>query len=270
MHQRAYDIVQEMLAKGDPTEETMYGVYEILTRYRCLLLNNTIVQKEGSHVLGGPFAGMALVNPMNGFNTPLLLGCYEEELHDIVRSLPATAYQHVLNIGCGDGYYAVGLKRLMPSVEMWAYDIDPEAQRKCRDMAALNGVDIHAGGPFDPGDFANHAGHRTLVWCDIEGAEAALLDPVSFPALVGMDILVETHPTDQGHTIHTVPGRFAETHIVEIHHPRGHIASGMPGWLREGDQINLLLAQFEWRGAATPWAMMRSRALDRCCTVSSG
>lgn len=47
-----------------------------------------------------------------------------------------------------------------------------------------------------PKDFAAHttsAGHRVLVFCDIEGAERDLLDPVAEPALAGMDIIVESH-----------------------------------------------------------------------------
>lgn len=259
VHQRIHDHIHEILAKGGATESSIDAVFDFLLHFRCLLLSNTIVQREGTRVLGGPFAGMALVNPVNGMYAPLLLGCYEEELHDLVRGLPAAGYQHVINIGCGEGYYAVGLKRLMPSVHIWAHDIDPTLQQKCRDMAALNGVDIQVGGIFDPDGFAAFAGHRTLIWCDIEGAETALLDPVRTPALAGMDILVELHPTDQGHTLSSVPARFAHTHAVEIIHPRGHMPF-LPDWLRDGPHIHQLLAQFEWRGQATPWAMMRAHA----------
>lgn len=259
IHQRARDIAVKMLADGPGTEAHLNEVFDFLVHYRCLLLSNTIAHKEGPQVRGGPFAGMACVNSV-GYSAPLLLGCYEEELHDVVRALPQARYEHVINIGCGEGYYAVGIKRLLPSVEMWAHDIDPKFQVKCRAMAALNGVDIHVGGVFAPDDFAAHAGHRTLVWCDIEGAEEALLDPVRYPALADMDILVELHPTDRGHTRHIVPARFAQTHEIEMIEPRCHVPD-FPDWLRDASQLNQLLAQFEWRGAPTPWAMMRSRSM---------
>lgn len=258
--QRSYDVIHQILAEGGPTEDTINRVFDFLLHGRCLMLSNTIVQREGVRVLGGPFAGMMLFNPINGMYAPLLLGCYEEELHPVIRKLPDFGYERVVNIGCGDGYYAVGLKRLMPTVEMWAHDINPDCQRKSREMAALNNVDIHVGGIFDPDNLADHARYRTLLWCDIEGAEETLLDPVRAPALADVDILVELHPVDGHHTVNTVPARFAATHAVEIIHPSGHVPT-MPEWLRDSGQIHQLLAQFEWRGVATPWAMMRSHAL---------
>lgn len=258
IHQRAFNTISAIMAERGPTESAMNDIFEFLLHYRCLLINNTIIQQGDGKVHGGPFAGLLLPDQVNRLQASLLLGCYEGELHDIVQAIPAAGYQRLINIGCGEGYYAVGIKRMVPEIEVWAHDIDPEAQRKCRLTAALNGADIHVGGAFNPQHFALHAGHRTLVWCDIEGAEALLLDPVLYPALTGMDILVELHPTDAGHTRDSVPARFADTHDIDIRQPRGY-AFDMPDWLRDGSQLNQLLARLEWRGSATPWAMMRAR-----------
>lgn len=262
IHERTRDHVLKMLTEGPASEAQLNQVFEFLAHYRCLLLNNTIVKNDGPIVRGGPFAGMRLVDPVNRCNAPLLLGCYEEELHAIVNGIPDAGYHRVINIGCGEGYYAVGLKRLVPSLEIWAHDIDPKLQEKCHAMAVLNGVYVHVGGVFDPENFGAYTNGRTLVWCDIEGAEEVLLDPVRSPALTDMDILVELHPTEQGHTRDTVPARFADSHEIEILQPCGHVAE-MPEWLRESGQLNQLLAQFEWRGASTPWAMMRARSMAR-------
>lgn len=259
IHERIFNAISAAMAERGPTESAINLIFEFLLHYRCLQINNTIIQHDGVAVFGGPFAGMILPDPVNRLQAPVLLGCYEVELHDIVQAVPSAGYQRLINIGCGEGYYAVGIKRLAPQIEVWAHDIDPEAQRKCRLAAGLNGVDIHVGGDFDPQHFALHAGHRTLVWCDIEGAEETLLDPVLYPALARMDILVEMHPTDGGHTRDSLPARFADTHDIDIRHPGGH-AFKMPDWLRDGSQLNQLLARLEWRGCATPWAMMRARA----------
>ncbi|AUN28866.1 methyltransferase [Niveispirillum cyanobacteriorum] len=258
IHQRAFTAISAIMAKRGATEGAMSDVFEFLLHYRCLLINNTIIKQGGGRVHGGPFAGMILHDPVNRMQAPQLLGCYEGELHEIVQAIPDAGYQHLINIGCGEGYYAIGIKRMAPQIEVWAHDIDPEAQRKCREAAALNGVDIHVGGIFDPQSFAQHAGYRTLVWCDVEGAEEMLLDPARYPALAGMDILVELHSTDAGHTRDSVPARFGDTHDIEILQPRGY-AFDMPDWLRDGSQLNQLLARLEWRGSATPWAMMRAR-----------
>lgn len=259
IHQRAFNTISAIMAERGATESAMNDIFEFLLHYRCLLINNTIIQQRDGRVHGGPFAGMILSDPANRMQAPQLLGCYEGELHDIVQATPTAGYQWLINIGCGEGYYAVGIKRLVPQIDVWAHDIDPVAQRKCKEAAALNGVDIHVGAAFDPQQFAQHAGHRTLVWCDIEGAEEVLLDPVLYPALTGMDILVELDPTEGGHTRDSVPARFTQTHDIDIREPRGY-AFDMPRWLRDGNQLNQLLARLEWRGSATPWAMMRARA----------
>lgn len=47
---------------------------------------------------------------------------------------------------------------------------------------------------LDAAGWAPFAGHRVFVLCDIEGGEAAVLDPTVAPALRDFDLLVETHP----------------------------------------------------------------------------
>ena len=49
-------------------------------------------------------------------------------------------FDALLNIGCADGYYAVGLAMRMPGVPVFAHDLNPKAQTGCREVAALNGV----------------------------------------------------------------------------------------------------------------------------------
>lgn len=46
----------------------------------------------------------------------------------------------VINVGCAEGYYAIGMARAMPDSHIYAYDIDEEAQCLCRKMAKLNSV----------------------------------------------------------------------------------------------------------------------------------
>jgi len=68
------------------------------------------------------------------------LGCYEHELHPHVERLIGRTFDALLNIGCADGYYAVGLARRMPGAPVFAHDLNPKAQTGCREVAALNGV----------------------------------------------------------------------------------------------------------------------------------
>lgn len=149
--------------------------------------------------------------------------------------------------------------RLLPHARVLAYDINPVAQEACKMLAARNGVDVEVGGLFSPEDFARFAGQgRVLVWCDIEGAERELLNPAASPALKRMDLVVEFHPTAQGRTFNDVLPRFADSHDIQVIHARGHNPA-LPPFLQQLGHLDQLLAQWEWRSAPTPWAVLRGK-----------
>src|SRR5436305_1529663 len=96
---------------------------------------------NGPRVRSGPFAGMTMLRAVaDGSYTAKLLGCYERELHGLIRRLVRTRYRTVVNVGCAEGYYAVGLARRMPAATVHAHDTDPEARRLCRRLARANGL----------------------------------------------------------------------------------------------------------------------------------
>ena len=157
-----------------------------LPRYRATLIQNTVVQQCGTTVQGGPFQGMEFVaQSAEGCHVPKLLGCYESELHEHILAAAGRGYEAVINIGAAEGYYAVGLARLMPDVRVYAYDTNAAAHPVCQSLAERNGVAgrVVIGGVFRGEDFDRFAGQRTLVVCDIEGGETDLLDPRRYPAL---------------------------------------------------------------------------------------
>lgn len=257
LHQQVHRQLQAHLQQP-PSEATLNNALRLLAKYRSTLLQNTLVQLHGTKVQSGPFAGMEFIaQSAEGCHIPKLLGCYEEELHPFIQTLPQAGYDTILNIGCAEGYYAVGLKRLLPQVHMLACDTNPIAQQACITLAQRNGVEIQVSGHFQPQDFANYAGSKTLVWCDIEGAERELLDPVLAPGLEHMDLLVELHPTAQGHTSIDLPLRFSTTHSVEWLQARGHVPV-LPPFLEGLGHLDQLLAQWEWRSAPTPWIILRA------------
>jgi len=260
LHQHIQSQLLVLLNQAPPSEASLNNALRLLAKYRSTLIQNTLVQQHGTRVMAGPFAGMDFIeHSAEGCHVPKLLGCYEEELHPFLNALPQARYTTVLNIGCAEGYYAVGIKRLLPEVRVLAYDINPAAQEACRALADKNAIEIEIGAEFKSEDFAQFAGEKVLVWCDIEGAEIDLLDPAKAPALSGMDLLVELHPTPKGHTVGIVPQRFATTHHIEIREARGHNPI-LPPFLKQLGHLDQLLAQWEWRSAPTPWAIMRARS----------
>jgi len=260
LHQQIHAQLLRMLSHAEPSENTLNNALRLLAKYRSILIQNTLVQRHGTRVMAGPFATMEFIErSAEGCHVPKLPGFYEEELHDFILALPGAGYTRVLNIGCAEGYYAVGIKRLLPEVRVLAYDINPAAQEACRALADKNAIEIEVGAEFKSEDFAQFASEKVLVWCDIEGAEIDLLDPTKPPALAGMDLLVELHPTLKGHTAGIVPQRFDTTHHIEIREARGHNPI-LPPFLKQLGHLDQLLTQWEWRSAPTPWAIMRTRS----------
>lgn len=232
------------------------------TAYRARLLQRDIVGAFGSAVRGGPFQGMQyLRDSTEGCYIPKIIGTYESPLHPHIQAAVARGYDVVLNIGAADGYYAVGFALRLPAARIHAYDINLEAHHYCRRLAELNGVAerIAIGPIFRGEDFAPFAGQRTLVFCDIEGAELELLDPARHPALAGMDVIVELHDFNDLSTSRQITGRFAATHDIVLV-PNSDRDAVPPSFLDTQSHIAQLLALWEGRPGPTPWAVMRARA----------
>ena len=234
-------------------------------RLRCGLVDRYLRECFGSTVQAGPFKGMQYGGRSAGsMYSPKILGSYEQELHPYIEALPR--YRRFVNIGCAEGYYAVGARLVAPDVEVHAFDIDPEARRLCAELAAVNGVadGLRIGERCDPATLAELAGPGTLVMVDIEGAEVALfeaLDPgrVAADRIAYCDFLVETHSTlNLGLTLPAVLDALSGSHEVTIVDQQPRDWSGIPELLPLG-QMDRFLAQWEGRGPE-PWVFAKARS----------
>ncbi|MCX8509932.1 MAG: hypothetical protein ORN49_13820, partial [Rhodobacteraceae bacterium] len=134
------DNLRAQLAK-DPDEAHLAQALRHLAKWRAQLILNTLAAKSGSKVLSGPFRGMDYaVAATEGAGAARLLGCYEASLHPIVEAAVARGYAQIIDIGCAEGYYAVGLALRLPQARVLAHDTNPAAQQACQGFAALNGV----------------------------------------------------------------------------------------------------------------------------------
>jgi hypothetical protein len=194
-----------------------------------------VATRLGDRVQRGPFAGMHYPRRRGDIvHVAKLLGAYECELHGAVERLLARAPSHVINIGSGDGYYAVGIARRLPDAAMIVVDPDPIAQRACAATAALNGVraalqqlalmDATAleGAIPAPSRSAGAALARPSALCvvDCEGCEDELLDPARTQALARADLLVETHDFAHASVTARLAKRFEPTHDAQVITPR--------------------------------------------------
>lgn len=240
---------------GVPAAARLDNAFHVIAAYRVALLKKPLTDSMGATVQVGPFAGMTFLDRVSeGAFIPKLLGSYEVELYGLIEKACASRYDTVLNIGCAEGYYAVGLARRLPDARIHAFDIDDRARQLCRELAAMNGVTdrVEIAGEITGPDFATFAEGRVLVLCDIEGAEVDLLDPNRYPALRNMDLLVEIHCISDSWTSDVLYPRFEESHTITERRPEPRLATQYPA-LAELDAVDQFFALLE-RTEQTRWA----------------
>jgi hypothetical protein len=223
-------------------------------------LDAWFVERHGSAVLHGPFAGLRYPADAAGrvhHLTAKLLGAYEQELADVIADEADRRPPVFVDLGAADGYYAVGFALASPGTAVHAYEIDPVARRQLRALARLNGVQMELHGPANTRRLAELELGDAFVLCDIEGAEVDVLDPAAVPALARATLLVEVHPAPGGgDTGRVLLERFEATHEIEAIEPRERDFStrreldGAPH--REG-------AIDEYRFGRTSWLVMSPR-----------
>jgi hypothetical protein len=258
------------LAQGpaERPEQAIDAVLDLALGHRLQRLTYYLWQACGGVVQAGPFAGMKYLRRSAGsLLAPKLLGCYEAELHPALARVARRQYEAVVNVGCGEGYYAVGLARLLPAARVYAFDGDAAAQNLCRELAALNGVAgrVAVAGTCGAAELRELAGPRVLVVCDCEGGEVTLLDPAQAPGLTVCDVVVELHDYLDPTASRQVPERFAPTHEVALIGPSGRNPAAFP-LLRGLSQFEQFLAVLEGRPGPTPWAFLTPAPtrVERC------
>jgi hypothetical protein len=239
----------------------------LLAKWRSLLIQNTLLQHEGTVVRQGPLRGLDfLLQSAEGCHVAKLLGCYEQPLQPYLERAFTEAYPTILNIGCAEGYYAVGFARRLPAARVWAFDLDEKARSVCQSLAEKNGVAdrVRVGGLFQPEDFRSYIHGPTLVLCDIEGAERALLDPERAPELRSMDVIVESHEGLAPGITEELLRRFSSSHEITLVPDDGQRRlENPPAWFLNLAHLDQLLATWEWRSGPTPWLVMRTRERPR-------
>ncbi|MDB5445127.1 MAG: hypothetical protein JWQ97_444 [Phenylobacterium sp.] len=258
------DLVRRRVSElsPEPALEEMNELLRLLGRWRSRVLANTYISRDGARIRGGPFAGMEYVETATeGALIPRLLGTYESELHPHLHAFAEQGLDCVVDVGCAEGYYAVGLARMMPGVVVHAHDIDEAARVACAELAARNGVTerVKIGAAFPPDGFQAFAGQRVLVMVDAEGAELDILRPDLNPALAAMNIIAETHDVYRRGALQELIGRFSPTHELVLVRQQPKVFD-LPDWLHAQPHLDQLLAVWEWRLAPTPWLVMRPKA----------
>jgi hypothetical protein len=263
VHQQLQHIFAQSTQGNAAEQAQLNNALRLLSKWRSVLIQNTLLQQNGMVVMQGPLKGLDfLPQSAEGCHIAKLLGCYEQPLQPFIENAVQKQYPTILNIGCAEGYYAVGMALRMPNTRVLAHDLNPKAQEICAELAQKNQVAdrVAVGGLFTPADFAAYAGQKVLLMCDIEGAERELLDPQASPDLKGMDIIVESHECLITGVTQLLIDRFKATHDITLVQDDGQRKmDAPPHWFVNLAHLDQLLATWEWRSGPTPWLVMMAK-----------
>ena len=238
------------------------GAYKSAQQWRKRTILDAPDRRCGSCVAGGPFGGMRYLDQAVGSAiAPKLVGSYEAELHSIFLNIPRGDYSAVIDIGCAEGYYAVGLARLLPGVPVFAYETDPRAQALCREMAMINDAQdqVHIAGTLGRPELLPRAGQRIFLICDCEGYEMDLFDEQVAHALSRSDVIVETHDMYRAGCTEKLLAVFAATHQCSVLTPQRRKWARFPA----ARAVPLVIRKFafdEWRHPMQRWIWGKARA----------
>jgi len=186
---------------------------------------SSIAARNGFAVQAGPFRNLQYPAEFlaHGKVTkyallPKVVGCYEAELGDVLTKVAGGNYDRIVNIGCSEGYYAVGLARCLPKALVFAFDIDPLAHQLCGKMASFNEVSdrMRILGECTMRYLQELVGANTLIVSDCEGCELQLMDPDAVPGLLACDLIVELHDCFNPAISEMVTRRFAPSHNITV------------------------------------------------------
>jgi len=170
-------------------------------------------------VQNGHFKGMKYINRSSGSALlPKILGSYEEPIQGwIGEIINGGKYSYILDIGCAEGYYACGFAMNMPNAIITAYDIDPEARNNSNELKKINDLkNIEIKSECTHAELNSMSKSRTLIFCDIEGFEDVLLNPLKAPNLKHVDLLIEAHDCFVPNITEELILRFCQTHTIKI------------------------------------------------------
>lgn len=165
----------------------------------------------------GPFKGLVYpsMKSVGSSLYPKIIGSYEKELWPIFHDIKSNNYSEIIDIGCAEGYYAIGLAKMFNNSIINAFDINEVARELCREMAIINNVServkIHSQCTAEILRQFNFTG-KGLIISDCEGFEKNVFNKENVNNLKGCDLIIETHDFLDINISSTIKDLFEKTH----------------------------------------------------------
>ncbi|MFH1297540.1 MAG: class I SAM-dependent methyltransferase [Bacteroidota bacterium] len=170
-------------------------------------------------VYSGPFKGMVYPDYFSSGSAlySKLVGCYESELHVVIDDFLTNNYDTIIDIGCSEGYYPVGLALRQPQARVYAIDIDEGATIACDKMASLNNVAdrVITSNYCNTEILAGMISGKTLIISDCEGYEIELFTESSHKVFSSCDLLIEVHDNVDINISGAMKHVFNATHAIQ-------------------------------------------------------
>jgi hypothetical protein len=232
-------------------------------------LTQGFIGRYGRIVQTGIFRGMELPEESSwgdGDQLPKLLGSYEMELHPVLEHALVKEYPLVVNVGCAEGYYAIGVARRLSSARVCAFDISEAAQQICAAAARINHVEdrveVYGRCCAETLGHLLGAGPESRLFVDCEGAEIQLLRPDLVPSLGSADMLIECHDFRNPAVTARLVERFSATHEIERICEGARCPTIHP-YLQTLTGLERALATCEFRPTWMHWLFCASRSTNR-------
>jgi hypothetical protein len=109
-------------------------------------------------------------------------------LHPALASFISRKPHQIVNIGCAEGYYAVGLAWRLPNAKVDAFRSDPRAREFCAELARLNGVEarVRIYGLIETNTYYAHGLRESYTGTGTSGRDRFIYD--------GVNVLLEKLP----------------------------------------------------------------------------
>lgn len=210
---------------GIATTTLIHKIYEFLRYRRSLQEHSTSTEKlkqlfKDLTVRTGFMEGLKYPSFSSYGSSifPKLSGTYECELNQVFLQLKETNYSFIIDVGCAEGYYAVGLAKHFNEAKVYAFDISERAQELCKEMAELNNVSdrIYVKQECTSENLTELVKEqRSLIICDCEGYERQLFTKEIVSQLQNSDLIIELHPMHEKDVKEYLFQLFLDTHTID-------------------------------------------------------
>jgi hypothetical protein len=180
-----------------------------------------VYEKCDGKVKYGPFTGMKILPKYcwgDGDTGGKLLGIYETEIYEEIENIIKTDPDLVINYGCAEGYYGLGIAMRLPNARIVLFDINQKALDISAENAEANGitnVEYSMECNHDYLEKLLSAAEHPVIVMDCEGAEDLVLDPTKIPSLAKTRIVVELHDCIMPGITERVIEKFSDTHELD-------------------------------------------------------